>query len=37
VKSFPGWDSFSALITHLKFIKGIIKRCLVSLWQRILQ
>ena len=21
VKSFPGWDSFSALITHLKFIK----------------
>jgi len=20
VKSFPGWDSFSALITHLKFI-----------------
>ena len=21
VKSFPGWDSFSALITHLKFVK----------------
>ena len=21
VKSFPGWDSFSALIKHLKFIK----------------
>jgi hypothetical protein len=21
VKSFPGWDSFAALITHLKFIK----------------
>ena len=21
VKSFPGWDSFSALISHLKFIK----------------
>ena len=21
VKTFPGWDSFSALITHLKFIK----------------
>jgi hypothetical protein len=21
VESFPGWDSFSALITHLKFIK----------------
>jgi hypothetical protein len=21
VKSFPSWDSFSALITHLKFIK----------------
>lgn len=21
VKSFPGWDSFSAFITHLKFIK----------------
>ena len=20
-KSFPGWDSFSALITHLKFVK----------------
>lgn len=22
VKKFPGWDSFSALITHLKFIKA---------------
>lgn len=22
VKSFPGWDSFSALISHLKFIKA---------------
>jgi len=21
VRSFPGWDSFSSLITHLKFIK----------------
>ena len=21
VKSFPGWDSFSTLITHLKFVK----------------
>lgn len=21
VRSFPGWDTFSALITHLKFIK----------------
>lgn len=21
-QSFPGWDSFSALITHLKFIKS---------------
>jgi hypothetical protein len=21
VKSFPGWDSFSALVTHLKFVK----------------
>ena len=21
VKSFPGWDSFSALITHLEFVK----------------
>ena len=21
MKSFPGWDSFSALIKHLKFIK----------------
>ena len=21
VKSFPGWDSFSALLTHLKFVK----------------
>ena len=21
VKSFPGWDSFSSLITHLKFVK----------------
>ena len=20
-KSFPGWDSFSALITHIKFVK----------------
>lgn len=22
VKSFPGWDSFSALISHLKFVNG---------------
>ena len=22
VKSFPGWNSFAALITHLKFIKA---------------
>lgn len=22
VKSFPGWDSFSALIKHLKFVKA---------------
>lgn len=21
IKSFPGWDSFAALITHIKFIK----------------
>lgn len=21
VKSFPGWDSFSALLTHLSFVK----------------
>ena len=21
-KSFPGWDSFAALVTHLKFIKA---------------
>jgi hypothetical protein len=21
VKSFPGWESFSALIAHLKFVK----------------
>jgi hypothetical protein len=26
VRSFPGWDSFSALITHLKFIKEHHKR-----------
>jgi hypothetical protein len=26
VKSFPGWDSFSALITHLKFIREHHKR-----------
>jgi len=26
VKTFPGWDSFSALVTHLKFIKDHHKR-----------
>ncbi|NOY70798.1 MAG: STAS/SEC14 domain-containing protein [Gammaproteobacteria bacterium] len=26
VKTFPGWDSFSALVTHLKFIKEYHKR-----------
>ena len=26
VKSFPGWDSFSALITHLRFVKEHHKR-----------
>ncbi|VAW84070.1 hypothetical protein MNBD_GAMMA18-1431 [hydrothermal vent metagenome] len=26
VKTFPGWDSFTALVTHLKFIKDHHKR-----------
>ena len=28
VETFPGWDSFGALITHLKFINGHHKKVL---------
>lgn len=32
VQSFPGWDSFSALISHLKFIKEHHKKYPMSFW-----